>query len=220
MSVILGLLISIQSFGQNQTIVRDITQRRLDLAIKLMAAMKTSAVCDLEAYPSEINKMIRVAWPQATNLQKKNFLARIPVNSSVRQDLAFKVAIKSVEMDPYFTKVSELEKAMLNTRYFHYGMGAMGSMYNIVLGNSGLATVNKAEVTNSGEMAWKSSKVKWRLELRDDQNDHQNFILIVDNHEFAIDEAVEGIIRWVPIKGTQYENSPSTLTTSDSYCSM
>jgi hypothetical protein len=193
--------------------------KRLELAHELYKAYEANEVCDAEAYPSDIVNQISSARYMVKKGSMRKFLKTISPKAKIRGDLAFRNAIEEVNIYRSDYSEAELTKALLGTKFYHFGQGAYGSGYNVTLQANGVAHENILEVLNEAPWSrWTENKTTWSLVPNKDAR-FLGFNLRVGNLEFRMDVEEQGEIWWIPVDVKEGEKDyQRTLTTSDAYC--
>lgn len=218
----IGTIASAHAGEQNygQILSEKIGAKRLSLALSLVEAFEKNLICETDAYPEEINKVLSNAFQQAKAADTAKFLARVPRNSKLRASLAFRSATGQVNV--YNPEISEeaLTKALLNTTFFHYGQGAYGSAYNVTLKKGGVAEEQSLEVLNDAPWyRWNASRNTWKL-VRGDKAPFVGHYLQLGTQQYELDNSQDGDLRWVPVgaKEGELEHYQQTLSSNDSFC--
>jgi hypothetical protein len=193
--------------------------KRLELAHVLFQAYEAGSVCDAEAYPSEIVKQITSAKYLVKKGSLKKFLKTIGPKAKIRSDFAFRGAADEINIHRSDFTEAELSKALLGTKFHHFGQGAYGSGYNVTLEANGVALENTLELLDDAPWTrWNKSKTSWSLVPNKDAR-FLGYNLRVGNVEFRMDIEEEGEIWWIPTDVKEGEKDyQRTLTTSDAYC--
>lgn len=192
---------------------------RLDLASGLIKALDAGLVCDADAYPTTINQEVVTAWDRAGEKQKSSFLKKIAANSIIRKDLAFRIAIKYVDLSKKASP-EKFARAITGTQFFTFGSGVFGSRYNVTLGRDGIARQQTMEVLNKAPwFRWHASKTTWSVEPGHSE-DSEYFRIRIGDKIYTIDRDTSGEVRLVPpgAKEGTPEYFEQVLSSSNSYC--
>jgi hypothetical protein len=195
--------------------------KRLELAALLVEAVDGDMICDIEAYPSEINRLVSVAWYGASDAQKSAFLAKVPAGSVIRKDLAFRSAIHEFSEHDMEQSVEQFAASLVGTIFHKFGMGAFGSPYNVTLLEGGVAVENTAELLDEEPWhRWNESRTSWSVR-KVKERFSESFWLKIGDLEYRLRVGnIGGEYWWVPVdaneeEGTDYQR---TLTTDPGYC--
>jgi len=192
--------------------------KQLELAHVMIKAYDGGAICETDAYPSEISKLVQSARYKVAEATMKKFVKAVNPKSKINSDLSFREALGRINLNQNEPTEADAMKALLGTTYFHFGQGAYGSGYNVTLNANGVADEEILELLD--DAPWtrrKKSRTTWSIV----PNKAATFLghnLRVGSMEFRL-EAHDGDYWWVPIgtkEGeTDYQN---TLSSSDSFC--
>lgn len=197
--------------------IRKVGVARLTLAETLIEALDAGLVCDADAYPSEINRLISSASMQLDQVVIEDWVAALPANSKIKSDLAFRQATNSVTLDGTNPSASDIEKQLIGTKFHAFGMGVYGSQYNVVLEKGGIAKVATLEhLEKEPWTKWVSSKSTWAVVL-EKTSYGKKAKLKIGTIEFDF-ETKTGEIWLVPTNVPAAEVQEKTLTTTDAYC--
>jgi len=199
--------------------VPEVIDLRLNLAAGLIKALDANIECDVNAYPSSIIEQVHESWSMATDLQKSAFLRKVPAQSIIRKDLAFRIALGDVDLGRE-ASLENFSRAITGTRFFRFGSGAFGSRYNVTLSRSGVAREHTMEFDEDTSVRWHSSKVTWAAELSKSGRNPQ-FSIKIGNTIYEIDRGTAGEVRLIPqgVKQDTPEYFQRVLTSTDAYCS-
>lgn len=216
-SIVIAILslVSVSS-AQTSSLADRAAKTRLELAGILIEALDKNDVCDVDAYPSEINDLVMRANIVLEDADMQAWVDKLSPSSKIREDLAFRQSVQAVNLNGKVSK-SDVEKQLTGTKFYKFGQGAYGSPQNIKLEAGGKATVFDLELLDHDPyFTWKSSVTTWEVVLVKESFGHKA-VLKIGTTSYAFEEK-DGEI-WIVPQGVPADQLiDKTLTTTDSYC--
>ena len=211
------LTLSQPALAQVSPITKEVGKARLALAGSLIKALDANEVCETDAYPSGINELVSSATMQLEKTEINAWVSKLPSDSIVRSDLAFRQAVNPVQLaDSTVSKVA-VEAQLVGTKFYKFGVGVYGSPQNITLGQGGVALVRNLNILEDAPYwEWAETSAPWSVSVVK-TTWGERAVLKVGNKEFDFEQQ-SGEIWLKPTNVPEDDVQSETLSTSDSYC--
>ncbi len=216
------LSMTISSYANdNSKIVAQVGTKRLELASTLIKALDQNNVCETDAYPTEINKLVQSAKYQVSKETLLVFSKSIKTNSIIKKNLAFRFAVLDQDTHIIDLNLENLKKLFTETQFHGFGSGVYGSRNNITLHADYTATVQTLELLDDEPWTkWNTSKTTWSL-TKNKITGTDAIVLTLGNEQYKL-VFRDGEI-WLAPVGTDTDSSDNLpldkmLSSTNSYC--
>lgn len=212
-----GACISGSAFAQTSPIVQEIGQARLDLAAALIKALDSNLVCDADAYPTEINRLVSAATMQLDATEVATWANAMPATSKMHGDFAFRQTVNPVRLEDKMVSVADIEQQLVGTTFHAFGAGVDGSQHKVIFGKAGSAVVKNLEILEKAPYTkWTNTTATWKVVvLKTPSGEEATLQIGTTTYQF---QTQTGEIWLVPTNVPADKVQSETLTTTDSYC--
>lgn len=200
-------------------IVKEAGMARLKLASVLIKALDHNQVCDTDAYPSEIIRLVSSASALVSQAELAKWAKTIPATSKIKADLAFRQILKPAPMEGQNIEIDKVTELLIGAKFFRLGAGAYGSTSNVTLKDHGVATRMDLELLEVEPYTkWNETTEQWSAIVVPSSSVGSKVRLEIGGEMFDI-ELHENEYWLVPVKFTdEFDKQHNTYSSSDSYC--